>query len=112
MIPDNDPTGVSSAIAIDQSGIARGIKVGVDITHTFIGDLRVELVAPSGQQTILHNRRGGSQDNLITTYDSASTPALATLVGQSIEGNWVLRVTDLAGRDVGKLNQWSLELAL
>ena len=86
--------------------------MGIDITHTYIGDLRVELVAPSGRQAILHNRLGGGQDNLITTYDSTSTAALATLVGQEIQGSWVLRVTDLAGRDVGKLNKWSVELTL
>ena len=111
-IPDNNPVGVSSAIAIAQAGTARGIKVGVDITHTFIGDLRVELVAPSGQQAILQNRSGGSQDNLIKTFDSASTPALSALTGQAAQGNWVLRVTDLAGQDIGKLNKWSLDLTL
>ncbi|MBI1926070.1 proprotein convertase P-domain-containing protein, partial [Candidatus Poribacteria bacterium] len=109
-IPDNDPTGVSSAIAIAQSGTARNIKASVDITHTYIGDLRVVLVAPSGQQAILHNQTGGSQDNLVTTYDSTSTPVLAALVGQVIQGNWVLRITDLAGQDIGKLNKWGLEL--
>ncbi len=34
---------------------------------------------------------------------------LATLVGQPVGGNWVLRVTDLAGQDVGQLNKWSIE---
>lgn len=111
-IPDNDPTGISSAIAIPQPGSAQGIKVSVDITHTYIGDLRVELVAPSGQRAILHDRLGGSQDNLIMTYDSASTAALTALIGQAVQGNWVLRVTDLAGRDVGKLNLWKLEFSL
>jgi subtilisin-like proprotein convertase family protein len=111
-IPDNNPTGISSAIAIAQSGTAQAVKVSVDITHTYVGDLRVTLVAPSGQQVVLHDRLGGSQDDLITTYDSATTSALVALFGQAIEGNWTLRVSDLAGRDVGKLNAWSVELAL
>jgi subtilisin-like proprotein convertase family protein len=111
-IPDNNPTGVSSTIALTQTGTARAIKANVDITHTFIGDLRVELLAPSGQRAVLHDRAGGGQDNLITTYDSTATAALMPLVGQAVQGNWVLRVTDLAGRDVGKLNKWSLEIAL
>ena len=68
-------------------------------------------MAPSGQQAVLHNQSGGSQDNLIRTYDSASTPALQGLVGQSIQGNWVLRVTDLVGQNIGKLNAWTLELS-
>jgi subtilisin-like proprotein convertase family protein len=109
-IPDNDPAGVASVITIAESGIVQGIKVGVDITHTYVGDLRVELVSPAGQQALLQNRQGDSQDNLITNYDAASTPALAALAGQPMPGNWVLRVVDLAGLDIGKLNRWSLEL--
>jgi subtilisin-like proprotein convertase family protein len=46
------------------------------------------------------------------TYDSTATPALVALVDQAIQGSWVLRVTDLAGRDVGKLNTWSLEVTM
>jgi Zn-dependent metalloprotease/subtilisin-like proprotein convertase family protein len=111
-IPDNNPNGVSSTIAIAQSGTVRAIKASVDITHTFIGDLRVKLTAPSGQRVILHNRAGSGQDNLITTYDSAALPALTPLVGQTVQGNWVLHVIDLAGQDVGKLNKWSLEITL
>jgi subtilisin-like proprotein convertase family protein len=112
IIPDNDPAGVTSGINVATEGIVRGLRMNVDITHTFIGDLRVELTSPSGQTALLHDRSGGSRDNLITTYDSISVPALAGLIGESIEGSWLLRVTDLAGRDVGKVNRWSLELSL
>lgn len=111
-IPDNDPAGVSSGITISQSGTVQTAKVALDITHTFIGDLRVELVSPSGQQAVLHNRTGGPQHNLIVTYDSASDTALANLIGQPMQGTWVLRVKDLAGQDVGTLNKWSLALTL
>jgi extracellular elastinolytic metalloproteinase len=109
-IPDNNPTGVSSSIAIAQSGAVRGIKVSVDITHSWIGDLRVELIAPSGQSAILHDQSGHDEDNLIRNYDSVTSPALAALAGQAVQGNWVLRVKDLAAQDIGKLNKWSLEL--
>jgi len=111
-IPDNVPAGVSSSITIGQAGTAQGLKVSVDITHTFIGDLRVELVAPSSQQALLHDQSGGSADNLIRSYDSVSSPALAALLGESAQGNWTLRVRDLAAQDIGKLNRWSLDLAI
>jgi subtilisin-like proprotein convertase family protein len=111
-IPDNVPAGVSSSISIAQANTVQGLKVSVDITHTFIGDLRVELVAPSGQQVLLHDQSGGSEDNLIRTYDSVSSPGLASLIGAPTQGNWSLRVRDLAAQDVGKLNSWSLDLAL
>jgi len=111
-IPDNVPAGVSSSITIGQTATVQGLKVSVDITHTFIGDLRVELVAPSGHQILLHDRSGGSADNLIRSYDSVASPALAALIGEPTQGNWTLRVRDLAAQDVGKLNRWSLDLAL
>ena len=111
-IPDNNATGISSAIPITQAATAKRVKVSLDITHTFIGDLRVELVAPSGQSSVLHNLTGSSQDNLIASFDSDSSSQLASLVNQSIQGSWLLRVVDLAAVDVGKLNRWSIELGI
>ncbi len=111
-IPDNTPAGVSSSLAIGQAGTVKGVKVSVDITHTYIGDLRVELVAPGGQQVLLHDRSGGSADNLIRAYDSVTSPGLAGLAGAATQGNWTLHVSDLAAQDVGKLNRWSLDLSL
>jgi len=29
--------------------------------------------------------------------------------GQLLNGNWILRVTDLEQRDVGRLNKWGME---
>ena len=110
MIPDNDPRGVRSSIAIVDSGAIQGISISVDISHTFIGDLRVELLTPWGQMVALHNRTGGSADNLLATYRPDSLPALAALISKEVYGNWVLKVADLAGSDVGKLNKWGLEL--
>ena len=109
-IPDNTPTGISSSIEIAESGMLKEISVGVAISHTYIGDLLVDIVAPSGRSVTLHNMLGGRQDNLRTTYDKASTPALEALVGQPIQGNWLLQVKDLQRLDTGNLEQWSLKL--
>ncbi len=111
-IPDNNPTGVASTISLTGAGTIQSVEIGVDITHPYIGDLRVEVVPPSGPQAILHNRSGGNRDNLITTFDSSTTPGLTALIGQPIQGVWVLRVTDLAGRDTGKLNGWNLKVTV
>jgi len=111
-IPDNDPNGISSSIHIAHPETAKRLRVSVDITHTYVGDLRVELAAPSGEKALLHDQFGGGADNLIKTYDSISHPALAALVGEVVQGDWVLRVSDLLGQDVGKFNQWGLELTL
>ena len=110
-IPDNTSAGVSSTIAMNPSGSVRQIKVSIDITHTYIGDLRIELASPAGRGIILHSQLGGDQDNLVATYDSATPLSpLSALVGQPIQGAWTLRVTDVARADVGTLNKWSLEI--
>ncbi|HEX6045935.1 MAG TPA: M6 family metalloprotease domain-containing protein [Pyrinomonadaceae bacterium] len=109
-IPDNNQAGVSSAIALNQAGFARRIRAGVDIKHTFIGDLEVELVSPTGDRALIHNRQGGGQDNLRQTYDSAANPALAALTGKPAAGNWELRVRDLDAQDTGRLDTWNIEI--
>ena len=110
-IPDNNPAGVSSGIAIDRPGAVGRAKVSIDITHTYVGDLRIELVSPAGRSVVLHSQLGGDQDNLVVTYDSgAPLSPMSSLIGQPIQGNWVLRAADLAAADTGTLNKWSLEL--
>lgn len=110
-IPDSNPTGITSSIALTRAGSVRSLKVSVDVTHTYIGDLRIQLEAPSGRSVVLHAQLGAGQDNLVVTYDSAANLSpLSGLVGQAIQGSWTLRVADLAAVDVGKLNKWSIDI--
>lgn len=111
-IPDANATGVSSDIQLQGAGSARRIRVGVEITHPFIGDLRLELVSPTGRQAILRNREGGDGDDLTATFDSGSHAALATLAAapEPAAGTWRLRVRDLASQDLGRLRRWTLEV--
>lgn len=110
-IPDNQSAGIQSAAQLSGTGVARRLKVSVNIAHSWVGDLRVQLVSPAGRSATLHGQVGGSQRDLVMTYDS-DTPGspLAILVGQSIAGNWTLRVADLVARDGGTLKSWSLEI--
>jgi subtilisin-like proprotein convertase family protein len=111
-IPDADPAGVTREIVVAAAGTVRDFEVALDITHTFIGDLRVSLTAPGGQTVLLHDRLGGDGDNIIRSFASATTPALQSLRGVAANGRWTLRVIDLAAIDVGKLNRWQLKLML
>ncbi|HEX5054089.1 MAG TPA: proprotein convertase P-domain-containing protein [Planctomycetota bacterium] len=110
-IPDDDPVGIRDAVDIGGPGPIHEVRVSVDITHTYIGDLRVTLRSPSGTDVVLHDRQGFSADNIIRTYEPATTPALAAFAGEPAAGSWTLSVIDLAGRDVGKLNRWELRIA-
>ncbi|MFZ5638293.1 MAG: M14 family zinc carboxypeptidase [Pseudomonadota bacterium] len=75
--------------------------VAVSIVHTYIGDLKVDLVAPDGTVYVLHNRTGGSADNIATTY----TVNLST---EALNGTWRLRVNDNATQDTGRIDSWSI----
>jgi subtilisin-like proprotein convertase family protein len=76
-------------------------KVYVDIRHTYIGSLRVDLVAPDGSLYILHNRTGTTTDNIIGTYT-------VNLSSEALNGTWKLRVNDNRPGDTGYINAWNI----
>ncbi len=101
-IPDNDPAGVRSTIAVTDTGTTTSVKVTVDIAHSYRGDLVVRLV--HGATTVtLSDRAGGGDDNLMATF----TPA--ELAGKALAGDWTLEVVDTAAADVGTVNSWKIE---
>jgi subtilisin-like proprotein convertase family protein len=107
-IPDNDPTGIERSLGTTAEGNVGEVELTVNITHTYIGDLRVALVSPSDTTILLHDRAGGPADDLEQTWTAATAADLANLSGEPIAGDWKLQVSDHAGRDVGKLNEWRL----
>lgn len=115
-IPDNNTTGVTSTITVPDGGSILNVLASVNITHTYKGDLKVSLISPQNTTVVLHNRTGGSADNIITTYDTP-TPVdgpgtMNDFDTQSPTGVWSLKVQDLAGADLGTLNQWCLILTI
>ena len=99
---------VVGAIQVEEPGTITDFRVRVDISHTFIGDLRVDLIAPDGTAVTLHNNTGGSADDLVRTYSVQETPALRSLLGKPVQGTWGLRVMDTFRFDVGRLNRWRI----
>jgi serine protease len=99
-----DNSTVESPIAVSgRSGNApTGLRVNVRIIHTYIGDLKVDLIAPNGSVYVLHNRTGGSAKNIITTYTVNASGSVAN-------GTWRLRVNDNANGDTGYIDSWSLQ---
>ncbi|MFB9581542.1 S8 family peptidase [Streptomyces goshikiensis] len=77
------------------------LKVGVKIAHTYIGDLKVDLVAPDGSVYTLHNRTGGGTADINQVYTVNAS-------SETANGTWKLRVNDNAGGDTGKIDSWSL----
>ena len=75
--------------------------VAVNIVHTYKGDLKVDLVAPDGTVYVLHNRTGGSTDNINQTYS-------VNLSSEALNGTWNLRANDNAAGDTGRIDSWSI----
>jgi len=101
-IPDNSPAGVSNTITVADTGTLTEVKLTVDITHTYRGDLSVTL-SHAGIDTVVFAGTGGSADDLKMTFP---VPAQAT---RALAGAWTLKVVDTAAQDVGTLNSWALE---
>ncbi|MBD2663849.1 S8 family serine peptidase [Richelia sinica] len=107
-IPDYNLQGVKSAIAINETVSVADIQVSVNITHDFLGDLEIYLIAPNNQQVLLQNRTLGRRTKLQTTYTMRSHPVLKQLLSVSTRGRWQLKIIDYSPQDIGKLNRWSL----
>ncbi len=101
--PINDNATVNSPITVSgRTGNGSSTTpVAVNIVHTYKGDLKVDLVAPDGSVYVLHNRTGGSADNIIQTYS-------VNLSSEALNGTWNLRVNDNANGDTGYINSWSI----
>ncbi|MBB4982907.1 M4 family metallopeptidase [Streptomyces nymphaeiformis] len=102
-IPDSPGAAVTSTINV--TGITgnapSNLQVGVDIIHTWSGDLVVDLIAPDGSVYNLSNRVGGSADNIQQTFTVNASSEVAN-------GAWKLRVQDKAAADTGYINSFKL----
>jgi subtilisin-like proprotein convertase family protein len=138
-IPDGHPTtGTSSTITVPTGGRIDALRVTVNISHTFVGDLTATLRSPGGKTIDLLERPGfggfGSDahwlgpvtfeddafDSIQEIGTSTDLPGgltgpyvpdepLAAFAGKDRAGTWTLHVTDAVGGDAGTLNDWSLD---
>jgi subtilisin-like proprotein convertase family protein len=110
-LPIADHQTTTSTIQVTDTLELAEVRVGVNLTHTYIGELRVDLVSPAGTPIALHARSGGSNDNIVGTFglSLATFEPLSRLAGESSAGTWQLRVRDSAGGDTGTLVNWSVE---
>jgi subtilisin-like proprotein convertase family protein len=138
--PSGNPgAATNSSMDFDGCEIVGDVNVGIDTTHTWVGDLIYTVTAPDATAVTIIERPGGvgtqlgcSGGNIFAALeDDAATPVesecamatptiggtfspnnpLAAFNGLSANGTWQLSVTDNANIDIGSLNDWSLEVA-
>ncbi len=78
-------------------------KVEVHIKHTWRSDLIVDLLAPDGSVSNLHNRTGWAEQDIHQTYT-------IDLSSEAAGGTWRLRVQDVAPGDFGFIDSWTLDI--
>ncbi|MCX8072088.1 MAG: PKD domain-containing protein [Candidatus Binatia bacterium] len=134
-IPDNDPFGIADTLTVPAGGSLGALRVDVEISHSWVGDLALWLVhVETGTQVLLLERPGEApvgcdgNDVRCTFADAASVAAqdactdlvpaiggtvrpmepLATFGGEDPVGTWLLGVADHAPGDTGTLVRWCL----
>ncbi|MER6213478.1 M4 family metallopeptidase [Streptomyces sp. NPDC001674] len=102
-IPDYPGPAVTSSVAV--TGITgnapSALQVGVKITHTYIGDLQIDLVAPNGTTFRLQSSSSDSTANLNKTYTVNASAVAAN-------GTWKLKVQDKGAADTGTITDFKL----
>jgi Zn-dependent metalloprotease len=104
-LPIGDHQTVTDQIQIDDQATIDNLKLNLDIPHTWKGDLEVKITSPSGKEHIVHNRTGGSQDNVTGQFDLSEV-----FKGEEAKGTWTISVSDKARLDQGTLKSWGLSI--
>ena len=114
VVPIRDLKTATISVTVGEVAAISAVTIGVDIEHTYIGDLIVKLAPPSSMRVgtiVLQHRQGDGTDNLKTTYDVVNTPSLAILAGKNPQGRWRLLVEDKERVDEGQILQFSVSLS-
>lgn len=133
-LPFAGTTTVTSTLTIPYTGSINDVNVlGLDISHSWVGDLDIELISPNGTTVSLINDACDFQSSsgMLIGFDDAGLTngtypcdpddgllyqpdgSLAAFNGENAQGVWTLRITDdFTGLDFGTLNGWSLALCI
>ena len=115
-------------INIPDSNTITDVNIGVDLTHSYIGDLALKVLSPNNTETLLKNLNDCSAENNIQgifndnaiafncndlnqgfTYKSLHD-LLSNFNGENSAGNWTIQLGDYASGDSGILHSWYVEI--
>lgn len=122
------PTVEATISFLDDLPVA-DIDVTLQIDHTFLGDLVISLISPSGTQVVLTANSCGEFSDIDAVFDDDGSPivcgnspaiggtvqplgSLASFNGEPAIGDWTLRIADTAPADGGMLNAFDLQICV
>ena len=120
---------VTSAVTVIDDLPVNRVTLSLDLTHTWLGDLRATLTSPSGTVVNLISNVCGEGDNINANFDDEGSaiscggfPAISGTVrpeqqlsafeGESAQGEWILTIYDDFNLDGGSLNSFSLDVCV
>ena len=128
-IPTTANVTVNSTLNVASTNTISDVNVTVNISHTWVNDMTITLISPTGTQVQLVAQPCVSDSllNINATFDDSGTalvcqtnPAISGTIqpfqslsafnGQNMNGTWTLRVLDSFNQDGGTINSWSLRL--
>lgn len=125
-IPDNSTSAASHIINIPDTKTIGQIKINVDVTHTFIQDLIIQIQHPNGTTfSNVWNRNCNDENNLDIIFEDGKTPIvcanpttgnyapnspLNVFNGMEANGDWRIAIIDSESSDIGVLNDWYIEI--
>ena len=90
------------------------VSVDIELEHSYIEDLILTLISPTGHEVILRNRRPRRRNELVGNYpatlDVEDEEAFDQLIGMKGFGLWRLRVADEAMIDDGEITTWDVNI--
>lgn len=117
-IPDGDGTSYTRTFSVDANMLVEHVELGVDLRHTRLGDLVIELVSPNGTVSTLMNRPTVNAEQpfgLSGTDSGVPTHLLwdfssVQFWGEQASGDWTIRIQDLRAEETGTLSSLSLRV--
>ncbi len=109
-IPDDSTVGATNALNVPNTpGVQtiEAVQIRVSATHTFTGDLGIELISPKGTRSVLKNIRdgfGGSANlsNMVLLSNA--------FYGENPTGTWTIKAIDGDALDTGTLDNWGIRV--
>ena len=105
-VPDDDETAASDSASLDAAGEIARASLSVDIRHSWIGDLDIEITHPDGARLRLKEADSARGDGLKKTFE------LEDFTGKTAAGMYTITLRDRAAQDTGALNSAQLKIEL
>ncbi len=103
-IPDNNAAGITRTFTVTDGLRIEHAVVTLSATHTYRGDLKVELIAPGGMTSVVGAVRGADSGNNYSSWKFMSVRHW----GEQVAGTWTVRVADRGTGDTGTLTALGL----